>query len=59
MDTVSPGLEGSFTAPAPLAESWPRLSRRWWGAIALVVLFGAAAAWRFAICFSSVLACTR
>lgn len=57
MDTVSPGLEEALEPT--LDFSWLRLTPAAWAAISLTLLFGAVAFWRLAICFGSVLACTR
>ena len=59
MNTVSPGFDEALAPRVRFNLAWPRLAPAWWGGIAFTLVVAAAAAWRLAICFTSVLACTR
>jgi hypothetical protein len=59
MNTISPGLEEVIEPRITFDLKWLSLSPGWWAGIAMALLFGGVAAWRLAICFSSVLACSR
>lgn len=59
MDTVSPGLDAPAFNVKGLAWEWPRLSKRFWAAVALACFLALLFGFRLLVCLTSVLACTR